>query len=79
MPAGIVGGVVIAMYALFVVTQISKDWAWLAPLTAWSHFPTTAIIDDGALPVGDFALFAAIAAAGWLGAVLAFGRRNLAA
>ena len=77
--SAIVGGALVAMYAVFVVTQVSKDWAWLAPLTAWSHFPTTAIIDDGVLPIGDFALFTAIAIAGWVGAVVAFRRRDLAA
>lgn len=77
--AAIVGGVVIAMYALFVVTQISTDWAWLAPLTAWNHFPTTKVIDDGYLPIGDLALFSVIAVGSWLAAVLAFRRRDLAA
>jgi hypothetical protein len=77
--SGIVGGVVFAMYAVFVVTQVSKDWAWIAPISAWDHFRTTALIDNGLVPVGDLALFAAIAAAGWLGALWAFRRRDLAA
>ena len=77
--SGIVGGVVFAMYAIFVVTQVSKDWAWLAPLSAWDHFKTTALIDDGVVPAGDLALFAGIAVAGWLAALWAFRRRDLAA
>lgn len=77
--AGIVGGAIFAMYAIFVVTQVSKDWAWIAPLSAWDHFRTTPIIDQAVMPLGDLALFAVVAIAGWLGAVLAFRRRDLAA
>ncbi len=77
--SAIIAGVVIAMYALFVVAGIADDWAWLAPLSAWSHFGTTAIIDDGVFPIGDLALFAAIAVAGWGVALWAFRRRDLAA
>jgi ABC-2 type transport system permease protein len=77
--SGIVGGVLIVMYAVFVVAQVSPDWHWLGPVSAWNHFPTTAVIDDGLLPLADLALFAAVAAAGWLGALWAFRRRDLAA
>ena len=27
--------------------QISADWAWIAPVSAWDHFRTTELIDDG--------------------------------
>jgi len=77
--AGIVGGVVFAMYAVFVVTQVSRDWAWIAPISAWDHFRTTDLIDHGVIPVGDLLLFAAVALGGWLAAVWAFRRRDLAA
>ena len=77
--SAIVGGVLVAMYALFVVTQISKDWAFLGPLTAWNHFPTTAIIDGGQLPAFDLALFAVIGLGSWMAALWAFRRRDLAA
>jgi hypothetical protein len=79
MAAGIVGGVLIVMYLVFVVAQVSSDWAWIGPTSAWNHFPTTAVIDDGLLPAGDLALFMAIALGGWLGALWAFQRRDLAA
>ena len=62
-----------------VVAQVSPDWAWLGPVSAWNHFPTTAVIDDGILPIGDLALFMSIAVGGWIGALWAFRRRNLAA
>lgn len=77
--SGLVGGVLIVMYALFVVTQVSPDWAWLKPLSAWNHFPTTAVIDEGLVPAGDLALFAGTAIAGWIGALFAFRGRDLAA
>jgi ABC-2 type transport system permease protein len=77
--SGIVGGVLFAMYALFVVTQVASDWAWAKPLTAWSHFPTTAIIDQGLVPVGDLALFLGIALGCWVAALALFRRRDLAA
>lgn len=77
--SGIVGGALIVMYVIFVVGQVSPDWAWLAPVSAWNHFPTTAVIDDGQLPLGDLALFAVIALGGWLGGIWAFRRRDLAA
>jgi ABC-2 type transport system permease protein len=77
--SGIVGGVVFAMYAVFVVTQVSKDWAWIAPISAWDHFRTTALIDNGVIPYFDLALFAIVAVAGWIGALWAFRWRDLAA
>jgi hypothetical protein len=77
--SAIVGGTLVVMYAMFVVTGVSKDWAWIGPLTAWNHFPTTAIIDDGYVPVGDTVLFAVIAIASWAAAIVAFRRRDLAA
>lgn len=77
--SGIVGGVLIVMYAIFVVAQVSPDWTWLGPLSMWNHFPTTAVIDDGLIPIADLALFGGIAIAGWLGALWTFRRRDLAA
>lgn len=77
--SGIVGGVLIVMYAIFVVAQVSPDWTWLGPLSMWNHFPTTAVIDDGLMPIADLALFGGIAIAGWLGALWTFRRRDLAA
>lgn len=77
--SGIVGGALIAMYAIWVVAQVSPDWAWLGPISAWDHFPTTAVIDDGLIPLGDLGLFWGIALAAWLGALWAFRRRDLAA
>jgi len=77
--SGIVGGVLVAMYLVFVVVQVDPDWAWLAPVSAWDHFRTTELIDMGTVPAGDLALFTGIALAGWAAALVAFRRRDLAA
>ncbi len=77
--AGIVGGALILMYAMFVIATVSTDLAWLGPLSAWNHYPTTALIDEGRFPLGDLALFGAIAVGGWGAALWAFRRRDLAA
>jgi ABC-type transport system involved in multi-copper enzyme maturation permease subunit len=77
--SGIVGGVVFAMYAVFVVAQVSSDWAWIAPISAWDHFRTTELIDRGVIPTGDLVLFAVIALVSWLAALWAFRQRDLAA
>ncbi len=77
--SGIVAGILVAMYLIYVVTQISADLAWLAPLSAWDHFRTTELIDQGAIPLADMALFVLVALGGWLGALWVFRRRDLAA
>jgi ABC-2 type transport system permease protein len=77
--AGVVGGAVILMYLVFVVGQISTDWSWIGALSAWNHLPTTKVIDEGMVPVGDLALFAAVALGGWALALVAFRSRDLSA
>jgi ABC-2 type transport system permease protein len=77
--AGAVGGALLVMYAVFVVSQVSHDWAWIAPVSAWNHFRTTDVIDSHVVPAFDLVLFAAVAVGGWLGAIWAFRRRDLAA
>jgi len=77
--AGIVSGVLIAMYLGWVVAQLSPDWTWLLDWSVWGHFKTTALIDEGTLPAGDLAIFGLIAAGTWLAALAVFRRRNLAA
>ena len=77
--AGMVSAILIAMYLIYVVAQVSPDWAWLGPLSAWNHFQTTELIDDGIVSVGDLALFAGVALAGWAAALAVFRRRDLAA
>jgi ABC-2 type transport system permease protein len=77
--AGIVAGVLIAMYLVFVVTQIDTDLAWISPISLWDHFRTIDVIDNLSVPAGDALLFVVMAAAGWGGALVVFRRRDLAA
>jgi len=78
--SAIVGGILAAMYAIFVVTQIAADdWGWLAPLSFWDHYRTTEVIDDLVVPAFDLALFALIAVGAWAAALWVFRRRDLAA
>jgi ABC-2 type transport system permease protein len=77
--AGIVAGVLIAMYLVFVVAQIATDVSWLSPISLWDHFRTTEVIDSAAFPFGDALLFVAMATIGWAGALIVFRRRDLAA
>lgn len=79
MAGGIVGGVVIAMYLLEVVSKIRTDLGGLARLSMFDHFQLRPIIDEGTFPPGDLALFLAVAAIAWGAALLAFRRRDLAA
>jgi len=77
--SGIVAGILVAMYLVYVVVQINADLAWLAPVSAWDHFRTTELIDDGTVPIGDLLMFAGIALGGWAAALAVFRRRDLAA
>ncbi|NJD29427.1 MAG: hypothetical protein FIA92_14175 [Chloroflexi bacterium] len=77
--AAITVGILLAMYLAYVVGQIEADVDWLLTLSAFGHFDTTAIIDGGVMPLGDLALFSAVAIICWAAAVWAFGRRDLAA
>ena len=79
MTSAIVGGVLVTMYTVYVVTQVATDWSAFAPLSAWHYFETTALIDDGTIPGPGLALFALFAIGGWLGALWAFRGRDLAA
>ena len=48
----------------------APDWAWLAPVSAWDHFRTTELIDDGhAARRATWRMFALVAVAGWLAAL----------
>lgn len=77
--SGIVTAVLVVMYLIFVVVQVNADLGWLAPFSAWDHFRTTELIDEGIVPVADLALFTGVAAGGWLAALAVFRQRDLAA
>ncbi len=75
---GVAGGLLIGMYLVNVISQINRDLDWLSTFTAFSYFDPTPIIDEGAFPFGDLALFAIAAGAAWGTALWAFRRRDLA-
>ena len=74
-----VAGIVIGMYLLNVVAQLQPDLEWIARLSLFHYFDTTAIIDDGAMPWADIAVHAIVAAVTWALALVLFRRRDLAA
>jgi len=77
--AGIVAGVLIAMYLLNVVVQIQPDFEVLGYLGLFRYLDTTEIISDGTVPWGDLAVLAAVALAGWGLATWRFRTRDLLA
>ncbi len=76
---GLVAAVLILMYLLNVIAQLSPDLRGLANLSAFHYFDLKPLIDAGAYPFGDSAIYLTVAIVGWLVALLAFRRRDLAA
>ena len=72
-------GILIVMYLLNVLAQLSPDIADIARVSAFRYFNLKALIDTGTYPIGDSLLYLAVAIAGWLLALWAFRRRDLAA
>ena len=67
------------MYLLNVLAAMSPDMAGLGRLSAFRYFDLKDLIDAGTYPIGDSLLYLAVAIAGWLLALVAFRRRDLAA
>jgi hypothetical protein len=76
---GLAAGILILMYLANVIAQLSPELAWLANLSAFHYFDLKPVIDSGTYPVGDSALYLAFAVGGWVLALVAFRRRDLAA
>lgn len=76
---GLAAGVLIMMYLLNVIAQLSPDLKDLARLSAFHYFDLKPVIDTGAYPLGDSLLYVAVAIGGWLLALVVFRRRDLAA
>ena len=78
--SGIVGGVLVAMYVIFVVDPGRAGLGVARAALRWDHFRTTAADRRRGVPAGrPRAVRGGSRAAGWLGAVVAFRRRDLAA
>jgi len=76
---GFAAGILIMMYLMNVVAQVQVDLAWVADFGAFKYLLTTELIDTGTVPWTSVAVFAVVAAAGWLGALVVFRRRDLLA
>jgi ABC-2 type transport system permease protein len=76
---GLVAGVLILMYLMNIVAQVQVDLAWLADFGAFKYLVTTELIDSGVVPWASIAIFAVVAAGGWVASLLVFRRRDLLA
>lgn len=76
---GVIAGGLLAMYLLDAVSRIDAGLDWLGAFSAFRYLRSTSAIDRGMAPVGEVALFGAIALATWTVAILAFRRRDLVA
>jgi ABC-2 type transport system permease protein len=76
---GLVAGILIVMYLVNVIAQLSPDLRALANLSAFHYFDLRAVIDSGTYPVADSMIYVAVAVIGWALALLVFRRRDLAA
>ncbi len=74
---GVVAGALVVMYLLNAVAKIDPGLDWLSYLTAFRYLDPVATLDSGTWPLDGLAVFALVAAASWLGALWAFGRRDL--
>jgi ABC-2 type transport system permease protein len=76
---GLAAGVLIAMYLLNVLAELSPDLRELGRISAFRYFDLQPLIDDGTFPLGASLLYLAVALLGWGLALVAFRRRDLAA
>jgi ABC-2 type transport system permease protein len=77
--AGVAAGVLLIMYLINIVAELQADLGWLASFGWFAYLTVTELIDDGTVPWSSIAVFGVVAAAGWLGALLVFRRRDLLA
>ena len=77
--AGLAAGILIVMYLVNVIAQLAPDLGGLASLSAFHYFDVRGLIDSGAYPLADSALYLAVAVGGWALALAAFSRRDLVA
>jgi hypothetical protein len=61
------------------VASLEPDLDWLGALSAFRYFRPAAVIDGGAIPLGELGLFAAVAIGCWAAAVWRFRTRDLVA
>ena len=79
MAAGIVGGVLVAMYLVQIIAQLQPDLDGIAAISVFHYLRLGAAIDARAIELGSVGLLSGIAVAGYALAFVAFRRRDLAA
>jgi ABC-type transport system involved in multi-copper enzyme maturation permease subunit len=79
MSAGIVTAGLLASYLLDAVSRLDADLDWLGSLSAFRYLRSTSAIDQGVAPVGELAMFGALAVVTWATAVWLFRTRDLVA
>ena len=77
--AGIAAGILVVMYLVNVIAALAPEYEGLASLSVFHYFDMKDLIRTGTYPVGDTVVYLVVWAAGWLLALGAFRRRDLAA
>jgi ABC-2 type transport system permease protein len=77
--AGVAAGVLILMYLLNVVGALAPEIEGVTVLSAFRYFDLKELISTGVYPIFDSIVFLVVGVAGWLAALWAFRRRDLAA
>jgi ABC-2 type transport system permease protein len=75
--AGLAAGILLVMYLLNIIAQLSPDLRWIADLSAFRYFDLRQLIDAGVYPVADSTLYLVVAIGGWTLGLLMFRRRDL--
>jgi hypothetical protein len=76
---GAVAGLLLAMYLAQAVAAIEPSLDWVASLSAFNYFDTTAITDTGVIPWADFGVFLVVSIVAWALAILVFSGRDILA
>jgi ABC-2 type transport system permease protein len=77
--AGLIGGVFVAMYLVQAIVQMQPALAWIGTFSAFHYIGTIQLIDDGTIPFDSLGILTAVALVGYVGSLVVFRRRDLAA
>jgi hypothetical protein len=67
------------MYLINVIAALAPEYEGLASLSLFHYFDMKELVRSGVYPVGDTVVYLAVGIVGWLLALGAFRRRDLAA
>ncbi|MEX1262784.1 MAG: ABC transporter permease subunit [Actinomycetota bacterium] len=77
--AGVAAAILILMYLLNVIGALAPEAESLTILSAFRYYDLKLLINEGTYPIVDSLIFVAVGSVGWLLALYAFRRRDLAA